>query len=84
MTESKTPFNVQQAIIGILATKFLSQAEKHEFILTQEDMKETLSKYSVRLELVHPMKPESSAVKCSLVTVEDALKMMKALKGKGV
>jgi prophage maintenance system killer protein len=79
MTVPVQQFNVMEAIVTMLAVKFL-ETKGGEFTFTQDEVKKMLEEKTVRLELVKPNAPEVTDIRCTIVTVADAQKMMTQMK----
>lgn len=75
MTQPTKPFDVQHAIISMLAVKFLELNGGH-FTLTQEELKQMLANKTVTLELVDPTQPLSTDVECKVMTLEAAAALL--------
>ena len=75
-----TQFNVLEAIVTMMAVKFLHLQERHEYIFTQDELKKMLEAETVRLELVNPQTPQTTDIRCTLVTTVDAQKLVQQVK----
>lgn len=73
-------FNVMEAIVTMLAVKFLQSQEDNVYVFTQDELKGMLEMGTVRLELVNPQMPFVTDIKCSIVTLQEAQKMVQQLK----
>lgn len=73
----KAPHRVdpQQLIITLLAVKYLQEHGGQVVILYPKELQE-LAKFTVRLEIVEPNQPETSPIKCTAISVADAIKLM--------
>jgi len=69
----------QTLIIGLLAVKFLQQNGGQPIILSSQEMKD-LAQFTVRLEIMNPQEPATSPIKCTVISMEDAVKMMNDMK----
>lgn len=66
----------QQMILGFLAVKYLQEhAASGGIVLTMDQMK-ALGQFTVRMEVLDPQHPETSPIKCTCISVADAVKMM--------
>jgi len=72
--------NVMEAIVTMLAVKFLRAQENNEYVFTQDELKGMLEHETVRLEMVNPQSPLTTDIRCALVTLEEAKKMMQQVK----
>lgn len=80
MTETAKPFDVQSAIVSMLAVKFLQLQEGGEYTFTQDDIKAMLEQWTVRLELLKPNAPQVSDIRCSIVTLKEAQQLAQQMK----
>jgi len=80
MTDQGQSFNVMEAIITMLAVKFLQSQKGGEYTFTQQELKNMLEAETVRLELVHPTAPQTTDIKCVIVTLEDAKRLAQTMK----
>lgn len=65
----------QQMILGFLAVRYLQEHGGQTIILHTEEMRQ-LAQFTVRMEVVDPQHPETSPIKCTCISVADAMKMM--------
>ena len=72
------PLDPQQLIITLLAVKYLQEHGGQTIILSHNEMK-ALSQFTVRLEILEPLTPATSSIKCSAISVTDAIKLMEEL-----
>ena len=75
-----TQFNVLEAIVTMMAVKFLHSQERREYVFTQDELKKMLETETVRLELVNPQAPQTTDIRCTLVTTVDAQKLVQQVK----
>lgn len=68
-----------EAIVTMLAVKFLREQEKREYVFTQDELKEMIASETVRLELTEPQQPFTTNIRCSIITLAEAQKMQKAV-----
>ena len=68
-------FDPQQMILGFLAVKYLQSSGGITVILSMDEMKE-LGQFTVRMEVLDPQHAETSPIKCTCISVADAMKMM--------
>lgn len=69
------PLDPQQLIITLLAVKYLQEHGGQTIILSHNEMK-ALSQFTVRLEILEPLAPATSPIKCTAISVADAIKLM--------
>lgn len=72
------PLDPQQLIITLLAVKYLQEHGGQTVILSHHEM-ETLSQFTVRLEIMSPEQPATSSIKCWAISVADAMKLLQEL-----
>jgi len=72
--------NVMEMIVTMLAVKFLQTQEQHEYVFTQDELKAMMEKETVRLELTQPQSPFTTNIRCMIVTLADAQKMLQQVK----
>lgn len=65
----------QVMIIGLLAVKYLQEHNGQAIVLSSQEMKD-LAKFTVRLEIISPQDPANSPIKCTVISMEEAVKMM--------
>lgn len=68
-------FDVQHAIVTMLAVKFL-EVQGGEYTITQEELKGLLETKTVLLELVDPTQPQTTNIKCMVMTLDAAKAML--------
>lgn len=69
-------FDPQQMILGFLAVKYLQEHGGSEGVVLTMDQMKALGQFTVRMEVVDPQHPEVSAIRCSCISVADAMKML--------
>jgi len=83
MTQQQpTPVDVQSMIITAFACQALLTQDPPEIVMTHEQLKELIEKFTLRLEIVNPRQPETSNVKISVISVDDAKRLMQSLQKK--
>lgn len=65
----------QQMILGFLAVKYLQSNGGITVNLSMDEMK-ALGQFTVRMEIVDPLHPDTSSVKCTCITAAEAMRMM--------
>jgi hypothetical protein len=84
-TPQPTPQDVMELIINAALVQCLKDQGINDITLTHDELKMLIETYTIRLELLSPRTPETSAVKVSWVTrlqAEDVLKAVRKIQGK--
>lgn len=82
MDQVMQAIEAQQTALSVVICALMNDQGRESFILTHEELQNIASKYTVRVEMTTPQQPETSSLKISVITVEEARKLVAELQQK--
>lgn len=70
---------VTALIMSATLVKLLQERETTEIIMTHGELEKIIAEKTVRLEVMSPQSPTTSSIKISVVSVDDAAALVKAM-----
>lgn len=73
-------FDPQKVIVDACLMQYLNALPTRAITISHEEILELSKKYTIRLEILNMKQPEISPIRCSLITLEEARKLMEELR----
>lgn len=73
-------FDPQKLIVDACLMQYLNALPTKAITISHEEILELTRKFTLRLEILNMKQPEVSPIRCTLITLEDARKLMEELK----
>lgn len=73
-------FDPQKMIVDACLMQYLNALPTKAITISHEEILELSRKFTLRLEILNMKHPETSPIRCTLITLEDARKLMEELK----
>jgi len=83
MKQPQAQVDPQILIVNAVAAKYLLSLPEQSVTLTQQELQELIGKYTLRLEILNVTDPVNSPIQCSLISIEEAMKMVKEMQKGG-
>lgn len=73
-------FDPQKVIVDACLMQYLNALPTKAITISHEEILELSKMYTIRLEILNMKQPETSPIRCSLITLKDAEKLLNELK----